>query len=157
MHNTPICFFFSIAICCIIIACSKLSDNGDIDGKWRLEKMYSKTSPTASDYTIEKNLMDEKIYWNFQLKLLSITSSNILNGHTGETTARFTLSGDLLSINQTYIHFRDRDSLLTDPTTTQLETLGIRSNACNYRIRQLSSSRMVLCSHADSLVFYKLH
>lgn len=146
-----------IVICCVLTACSKLSDNGPIDGKWRLEKMYSKSSAASTSYTDEKYLMDENIYWSFQLNLLSITSSELLNGYTGETTARFNLSGDQLNITQTYIHFRDRDSLLTDPTTMQLQALGIRGNACNYHIRTLSSSRMVLCSDADSLVFYKLH
>lgn len=157
MQNKSVISVVLVVLCCAITACSKLSDNGPIDGKWRLEKMYSKTSPTASSYTEEKYLMDENIYWNIQLDLLSITSANLLNGYTGETTARFTHSGNLFSITKTYIHFRDRDSLLTDPSTTQLVPLGIRGNACDYHVSMPSSTRMVLCSPMDSLVFYKLH
>ncbi len=147
----------TIALTCTLAACSKLSDNGKIDGKWRLEKIYHKASINAPYYTNESNLMSDNVYWNIQLNLLSITSTSPHNGHTNETIARFAYSDDHLQLTQTYVHFRDRDSLLTDPSTNVLEGVGIRGNASNYLIRSLTSSNMVLCSEMDSLVFYKLH
>lgn len=146
-----------IALSCLLTACSKLTSNGKIDGKWRLEKMYCKPTDNALYYTEEKDLMAEQIYWNIQLGLLSITSADTLNGYSNETTARFTTNNNHFEITQTYIHYRDRDSLLTDPNITLLEPIGIRSNACQYTIPLLTSSKMILCSEKDSLIFYKLH
>ena len=71
--------------------------------------------------------------------------------------ARFVHDGDRLSVTQTYVHFRDRDELITDPSTTLLEVVGIRGSASDYRIALLNSSRLTLCSQLDSLVFVKLH
>ncbi len=147
----------TIAMACALAACSKLSDNGKIDGKWRLENIYQKASTNALHYSNEQNLMPDNVYWNIQLNLLSVTSTSLHNGHTNETIARFAYDGNHLQLTQTYVHFRDRDSLLTDPSTTLLQGVGIRGNACNYIIRRLTSSSMVLCSEMDSLVFYKLH
>ena len=138
-------------------SCSKLSTNGPIDGMWRLEEMYSKPFSTCNYYSEYIDKRSEGIYWKFQLNLLSITSTAMLNGHTTETVARFNYDKDRLQITKTYIHFRDRDSLLTDANTSILQSIGIRGNASNYGIKRLTSSCMILCSENDSLVFYKLH
>lgn len=67
----------------------------------------------------------------------------MLNGHTTETIARFNYDKDRLQITKTYIHFRDRDSLLTDANTSILQSIGIRGNASNYDIKRLTSSSMI--------------
>lgn len=140
-----------------VASCSKLSTNGAIDGMWRLEEMYSKPHLASNNYSEYTDKRPDGIYWKFQLNLLSINSTAMLNGHTTETVARFNCDRNRLQVTKTYIHFRDRDSLLTDTTTTTLQAIGIRGNACNYDIKRLTSSSMILCSENDSLVFYKLH
>ena len=61
----------------------------------------------------------------------------------------------MLDVEPLYIHFRDRDSLLTDPQTTCLKDVGIYGNSGHFRVSRLSENHMVLCSDRDSLVFRK--
>lgn len=140
-------------------SCSKLTDNGALDGKWRLCEMYTKPQTEKSQY-IATNLTDRKsaiIFWNIQLQLISISSNEKLNGYTNNTVARFSYNGTSLHVGPIYIHYRDRDSLLTDPAITTLVPLGIRSNATNFSIKRLNSTTMILCSQHDSLIFHKTH
>lgn len=146
-----------ISMILITAACAKLSDNGNLDGRWRLQSIHSKTSAEQAHYTASADTRADNIYWNFQLNLLSITSAAPLNGHTGETTARFSYTPSRLSVTKTYIHYRDRDSLIVDPTTTSLERLGIRGNATDFHIERINKTSLILCSASDSLVFYKAH
>lgn len=141
----------------VCASCSKLSSNGDIDGRWQLLHIYSKTDAASAHYEQDQDLTAQQVYWSIQLDLLSITSSDNLNGHTPETVARFTYAPPQFSITKAYIHYRDRDSLITDPLSTSLTPLGIRGNATNYSIVRLNKTSLILCSEQDSLVFYKVH
>lgn len=143
--------------CTLAVACEKTPVNGDLDGKWKLYEIHSKLVSTDAAYTQAADVQSAAIYWNFQLQLLSITSAETLNGHTQETVARFVHEGDNLALTETYIHYRDRDSLIVDPNTTSLQALGIRGNTAQYRVATLTSTRMTLCSTMDSLVFRKTH
>ena len=151
--------FIIIMFTLILSSCSKFSDNGALDGKWRLYEMYTKPHAESSQY-ITTELTDRKsavIYCNIQLRLIAISSGEKVNGYTHNTVARFNYNGTSLQVGPVYIHYRDRDSLLTDPTNTSLVPLGIRGNATDYNIKQLNSATMVLCSRHDSLIFHKLH
>lgn len=153
----PLFTFMLVALPCFF-SCSKLSDNGAIDGRWQLLEIYSKLSPVDAHYlaTPFTQKRSSQIYWNFQQRLLWITSVENLNHFTDATTARFTLNGSTLTLTQTYIHYRDRDSLLTNPSTTELDSLGIRSNQCQFVMKKLTPTHLILCSELDSLVFYQL-
>lgn len=148
---------YTLLACALAVACEKTPVNGELDGKWKLCEMHSKPAATDAAYTQAADVQQEAIYWNFSLRLLSITSAGNLNGHTQETVARFAYEGSSLSVTETYIHYRDRDSLIVDPQTTSLQPLGIRGNAARFRVAALTSSRLTLCSEMDSLVFRKLH
>lgn len=131
-------------------SCSKMSDNGDLDGKWLLTERVAKTP-------YEINCVPSAVYWSFQLDLLSITSPDTINTKTTETLCRFVKDADKLNITQTYIHYRNRDSLLTASDTKALISVGIRSNVAQFRIARLNSSSLILVSQDDSLVFKKLN
>ena len=75
--------------------CSKMPENGMLDGKWQLSEMYSKTTHSDAHYvaTLATDKRADNIYWNIQLKLLYITSAKPLNTFTNETVARFHYSG----------------------------------------------------------------
>lgn len=135
-----------------------MPENGALDGKWQLVEMYSKSASNEANYatTPTTNKRADNIYWNIQLKLLYITSAQPLNTFTTETVARFKFTGSTLQVGPTYIHYRDRDSLITNPNSTELVPLGIRGNASSYDIKRLSSTTMILCSQLDSLIFKKL-
>lgn len=148
--------FLLISFIPSIHSCSKLSDNGDLDGKWQLLEMYSKTTESAANYTEFENKADKRIYWMFQMELLNIRSWTRLENVLGEDImARFAHNGNEMRVGPTYVHFRERDSLLTDPSTTLLEPVGIRGNAANFQIKVLNSKSMILCSEKDSLIFKK--
>lgn len=138
--------------------CSKMPENGTLDGKWQLTEMYSKTTNSDAHYiaTPTTDKRADNIYWNIQLKLLYITSAKPLKTFTTETVARFHYSGSTLQVGPTYIHYRDRDSLITNANSTELIPLGIRGNATTYDIKRLNASTMILCSPLDSLIFKRL-
>lgn len=175
MKHSIFIILFVLASTLFIASCSKMSGNGDLDGKWLLTERVYKTP-------YEINCVPSAVYWSFQLDLLSITSpdtiippdvlapTNIpmaatskitspdtINTKTTETLCRFVKGADKLNITQTYIHYRDRDSLLTASDTKALISVGIRSNVAQFRIARLNSSSLILVSQDDSLVFKKLN
>ena len=139
-----------------LASCDKTPMNGDLDGMWRLTEMHSKPTADAPTYSLQADLEAQRIFWNFQLHLLSIQNHDSLaNSETNETVARFEHSGNRLHVTHTYIHHRAEDILITDPATTQLEHVGIRGCSSSFEVKCLTSKRMVLCSERDSLVFRK--
>lgn len=139
-----------------LASCDKTPMNGDLDGMWRLTEMHSKPTADAPTYSLQADLGAQRIFWNFQLRLLSIQNHDSLaNSETNETVARFEHSGNRLHVTHTYIHHRAEDILITDPATTQLEHVGIRGCSSSFEVKCLTSKRMVLCSERDSLVFRK--
>ena len=138
-------------------SCEKMSDNGKLDGMWHLQQICSRPQNAASaGYTEHQDVREAGIYWCFQLQLLQIKSKAFLNGETSETMCRFGCTDSRLDITSTYIHYRDRDELITDVQTERLAPLGIRGNAGSFRIERLTDHHMVLCSDRDSLVFQKI-
>ena len=139
-----------------LASCDKTPMNGDLDGMWRLTEMHSKPTADAPTYSLQAVLGTQRIFWNFQLRLLSIQNHDgLANSETNETVARFEHSGNRLHVTHTYIHRRAEDILITDPATTQLEGVGIRGCSSSFEVKCLTSKRMVLCSERDSLVFRK--
>lgn len=139
-----------------LASCDKTPMNGDLDGMWRLTEMHSKPTADAPTYSLQAVLEAQRIFWNFQLRLLSIQNHDgLANSETNETVARFEHSGNRLHVTHTYIHHRAEDILITDPATTQLEGVGIRGCRSSFEVKCLTSTRMVLCSERDSLVFRK--
>ena len=134
-------------------ACSHVSRNGLIDGRWRLHEIHSKATQTDAYYTAQKkNVLDNRIYWSFQLDLLQITSALAHNGQTNKTFARFNYEG----VYSPHAHLYDHDIPITDPNIS-LESVGIRGHEAKFRIVRINSSSLILCSDMDSLVFRKLH
>ena len=141
----------------LITACSHVSRNGLIDGRWRLHEIHSKATPADTRYTAQnKNVLDDRIYWSFQLDLLQITSALAHNGQTNKTFARFNYEGDKLAVYSPYAHLYDHDFPITDPNIS-LECVGIRGHEAKFRIVRINSSSLIMCSNIDSLVFRKLH
>lgn len=141
----------------LITACSHVSRNGLIDGRWRLHEIHSKATPADTRYTAQnKNVLDDRIYWSFQLDLLQITSALAHNGQTNKTFARFNYEGDKLAVYSPYVHLYDHDIPITNPSIS-LECVGIRGHEAKFRIVRINSSSLIMCSNIDSLVFRKLH
>lgn len=141
----------------LLASCEKKSDNGPIDGAWVMQEHYTRAADTPdAGYTVNTGVSNAPTIWSFQLNLLSIRTPYAMhNGFTPESVARFNLSGSELTVGPIYIHFRDRDSLMTSPDAAGFETVGVQTPETHFRVPVLTSSRMVLCSSRDSLVFRK--
>ncbi len=151
-------FLFCLVAGLILASCEKTPANGDLDGEWILQEIHSKASASQPEYSEYSDKRATPVFWNVALQLVGINTPGVLhNGKTEDTMCRFVYAQNRLSITHTYVHYRDRDSLLTDPSTRILENVGIRGNATDYRVVRLTSSRLVLCSPLDSLVFRKKH
>lgn len=138
----------------MLCSCDKTPANGDLDGMWQL--MEASEADGNGGYANAVSRKEDGIYWNFQLQLLMIHSQfEPLNGHTFDTAARFTRSGNKLDITATYVHFGDRDSLLADPACGELIPLGIHGNSASYTIDKINAKEMVLSSVHNRLVFRK--
>ena len=130
--------------------------NGELDGQWQLMEIAYKNEPTNTDYDSIINKKDDRIYWNFQLDLMMIrTIGAKMNGFTEMTMARFNHNGNKLDITKTYIHYRERDSLIDDRNTNCLEPMGIKGNAEKFDVKELNNKRMVLTTSVKSLTFRK--
>lgn len=146
-----LCMLFVVSI---FFACNKLPANGDLEGFWQVTAIQYKNNETYDESVPMKN---RKIFWTFQQQLLSIQAytqpaeTNI----TGETLARFKYSGNTIELNELYVHFRDTDSLLTDPNTKLLEGIGITGNKASFTIEKLNDDNMVLSSDFARILFRK--
>lgn len=147
----------ALAVGLSLLSCDKTPTNGPLDGMWRLDYRASRLNADGAQFSPVEVNADNPTYWNIQLQLLTIVTPNSLhNGMTSESVARFSYDGSELSVGPIYIHYRDRDSLLTDPSTTALALVGITGNEATFSVLQLNSKRMILRSSTDSLVFKKI-
>ncbi len=147
---------FLLLILSAVGACNKVPENGPLDGQWQLMEIATRETPDDAAFSHSEAQKDKGIYWSFQLRLLSIrTHTGPLNGHTSETVGRFRYLADRLAVTELYIHFRSRDSLVTDPATTAFEPLGITGCADTFQIERLDGEQMVLRSQDRRLTFRK--
>lgn len=132
------------------VACDKMPENGDLDGQWQM------TSIKHLDHDAPSTLkLKGKVYWNFQLKLLSIyTPDEPHDQGSNYTFCRFQVKGDSLHITDSYVHSMNIDIKL-DETATYLDVVGLHNNRESYAIQTLTDSRMVLRSDYHELEFRK--
>lgn len=142
----------TLLLCC----CDKLPTNGELDGQWQLMQIEEKGETSEGGTSTSYSTKEQRIYWAFQLDLLNIyTQLGNLNGHTPNTVGRFQHANGKLELPEFYIHFHNRDSLLTDPNTTALEHTGIRGNRASFQVELLNSKSMILSSDYNRLTFRK--
>lgn len=156
-------FHLLCALIFIVTSCDKLPQNGVLDGSWQLVKMTRKdTLPSPNKIPATPPLIENGsemqnygIYWNIQLDMLMIYTPYVNhNGHTGYTAARFYTKHNQFNITDTYIHFDNRDSLLT-PSTRCLQNVGIIGNQESFDMRLTGNNRMTLISNLYILEFRK--
>lgn len=132
-----------------LFACDKMPENGDLDGQWQMTsiKHLRHEAPTPA--------LIGKVYWSFQLKLLSIyTPKDLHNQGENYTFCRFQVKGDSLHITKSYVHSMNTD-IEMDETATYLDVVGLHNNRESYAIKTLTDSRLVLHSDYHELEFRK--
>ena len=132
-----------------LVACDKMPEYGDLDGQWQMTsiKHVGHAAPTSA--------LNGKVYWSFQLNLLSIyTPEDKHNGSESYTFCRFQVKGDSLHITKSYVHSMNTD-IEMDETATYLDVVGLHNNRESYAIKTLTDSRLVLHSNYHELEFRK--
>ena len=132
-----------------LFACDKMPVNGELDGQWQM------TSIKHVDHAAPTSALNGKVYWSFQLNLLSIyTPEDKHNNSESYTFCRFQVKGDSLHITKSYVHSMDKD-VEVEESATYLDRVGLHSNRESYAIKTLTDSRLVLPSNYHELEFRK--
>lgn len=122
------------------------SDNGDLDGMWRLAQVD--TLATSGVNRME----GEKKYWMFQYKLLQLEDKA---GTMGSVLMRFEQNNGTLRVYDPYWYDReDGDRPLDDPS--QMAPYGVNALEETFTIEVLDGGRMVLSNGTLRLSFRKL-
>ncbi len=122
------------------------SDNGDLDGMWRLAQVD--TLATSGVNRME----GEKKYWMFQYKLLQLEDKA---GTMGSVLMRFEQNNGTLRVYAPYWYDReDGDRPLDDPS--QMAPYGVNALEETFTIEALDGGRMVLSNGTLRLSFRKL-
>ncbi len=132
----------------LLTACSvEHSDNGDLDGFWKLTKMT-----TGSQAWSEADASASGVTWAFQGSVLELRD---VCSKYQDLIVKFRHEGDSLIVWDFRIVDRDAgDPLVTD--VTMLYPYGIHSDTEeHFRILQLTSDRMLLESGDTRLEFRK--
>lgn len=140
----PVIFF--AVITAITTACSlESSDNGDLDGMWRLTAVDT----LATNGT--KDMEGTRLYWSVQAKLLQLDDKNNTNI---SLLLRFEHTGNTLRLYEPYIYNRlEGDKPLND--VTLLAPYGINALEESCEVEALSSSKMILKTPSLRLKFKK--
>lgn len=143
-HIIPVILISAIAA--IMTACSfESSDNGDLDGMWRLTAVD--TLATGGSM----NMDGSRLYWSVQFKLMQLDDKG---GTKTSLLLRFERSGNSLRLYDPYIYNRlEGDEPLTD--VSLLAPYGINALEENCEIEALSSSKMILKTPTLRLKFKK--
>lgn len=122
------------------------SDNGDLDGMWRLESVDTLATSGSKDMT------GTKFYWSFQLHLLQLDDK--AGGHNS-VLLRFEHSGGTLRLYDPYLYNREEgDEQLTD--VQYLAPFGVNMLEEECTVERLSGSKMTLKTPTLRLGFRKL-
>lgn len=142
-----------LALFFITTSCQKDDDNGDLYGMWQLMEKCVQKDGGIPITEIQKS---KQIYWSFQLKLMSIRSTNYINEVLEQgVLARFKQKGDSLYINEIYQNTRYNDTILADSKILMLEPAGIINRKSSFKIDHLSAKKLVLSSAYCKLIFRK--
>lgn len=143
--------FSLLILLSILTACDKISQDSMLEGMWQLTEL------TPATTAIPQDKRAEAIYWSFQLQMMQIhTPSYLHNGKTSHTVGLFDRDGDLIHIRQVAIHYANRDSLITDTSSTTLDQVGIHGTHADFQIERLSHRQLILQSDFCRLVLKKI-
>lgn len=125
--------YMIIGVTLLLTGCDKeYSDNGHLDGFWQLT-----SSPG--------------ITWSFQGHILELRDVNKVHQ---DIVMSFTREGDKLKLSDPYRVDRDSDDVALKDAD-MLIPYGISNTSTEFRISELTSSRMVLDNNTTHLEFRK--
>ncbi len=133
--------------------CSKMSDNGELDGMWQITHVSKCNNGT---YGAAVDVKNEKAYLSFQLQLAQIKWLSKSFQGSSTILARFQHRGDSLRLYNFYRHFRTTDSLFTAKDTLLLSPLGFKGFENKFKVLEIGEEDMKLQSTFARIELRKL-
>jgi hypothetical protein len=123
------------------------SDNGDLDGFWRMSSMTSVYSSTLPGVDMRQS----GLTWSFQGRMLELRD---VNDRQKDIVMSFQHEGETLRVYDPYFVERDSGDIRIEDVS-YLIPYGINHTDDSFTVRELSSDRMVLSNILVTLEFRK--
>lgn len=146
-----------LCVAALMASCElETSDNGDLDGYWRMQRVDTLATGGSAD------VMASKRYWAIEHKLMQLRDfSQDFSGYY----CRFDHTGDSLRIYDPYANHGHEDSgqeggggdiPVTDFASSKLNIYGLSGLSTSFKVESLTGSRMVLTSKTVKIYFKKM-
>lgn len=130
-------YIYIIGVVLLMTGCDvETSDNGDLDGFWRMSSMTSVYSSTLPGVDMRQS----GLTWSFQGRMLELRD---VNDRQKDIVMSFQHEGETLRVYDPYFVERDSGDIRIEDVS-YLIPYGINHTDDSFTVRELSSDRMVL-------------
>ena len=141
-------YIYIIGVVLLMTGCDvETSDNGDLDGFWRMSSMTSVYSSTLPGVDMRQS----GFTWSFQGRMLELRD---VNDRQKDIVMSFQHEGETLRVYDPYFVERDSGDIRIEDVS-YLIPYGINHTDDSFTVRELSSDRMVLSNILVTLEFRK--
>ena len=141
-------YIYIIGVVLLMTGCDvETSDNGNLDGFWRMSSMTSVYSSTLPGVDMRQS----GLTWSFQGRMLELRD---VNDRQKDIVMSFQHEGETLRVYDPYFVERDSGDIRLEDVS-YLIPYGINHTDDSFTVRELSSDRMVLSNILVTLEFRK--
>lgn len=141
-------YIYIIGVVLLMTGCDvETSDNGDLDGFWRMSSMTSVYSSTLPGVDMRQS----GLTWSFQGRMLELRD---VNDRQKDIVMSFQHEGETLRVYDPYFVERDSGDIRIEDVS-YLIPYGINHTDDSFTVCELSSDRMVLSNILVTLEFRK--
>ena len=141
-------YIYIIGVVLLMTGCDvETSDNGDLDGFWRMSSMTSVYSSTLPGVDMRQS----GLTWSFQGRMLELRD---VNDRQKDIVMSFQHEGETLRVYDPYFVERDSGDIRIEDVS-YLIPYGINHTDDSFTVRELCSDRMVLSNILVTLEFRK--
>ena len=141
-------YIYIIGVVLLMTGCDvETSDNGDLDGFWRMSSMTSVYSSTLPGVDMRQS----GLTWSFQGRMLELRD---VKDRQKDIVMSFQHEGETLRVYDPYFVERDSGDIRIEDVS-YLIPYGINHTDDSFTVRELSSDRMVLSNILVTLEFRK--
>ena len=141
-------YIYIIGVVLLMTGCDvETSDNGDLDGFWRMSSMTSVYSSTLPGVDMRQS----GLTWSFQGRMLELRD---VNDRQKDIVMSFQHEGETLRVYDPYFVERDSGDIRIEDVS-YLIPYGINHTDDSFTVLELSSDRMVLSNILVTLEFRK--
>ena len=141
-------YIYIIGVVLLMTGCDvETSDNGDLDGFWRMSSMTSVYSSMLPGVDMRQS----GLTWSFQGRMLELRD---VNDRQKDIVMSFQHEGETLRVYDPYFVERDSGDIRIEDVS-YLIPYGINHTDDSFTVRELSGDRMVLSNILVTLEFRK--